>query len=82
MLSEIIFTAKTFTNLKGYNLLHNCTANVIFPNATAVPPAANAMGTFKGYAYVPDSLVSAWKAVSGWSNISSRIKPLSEWTTE
>ena len=78
-LTDIIFTAATFTNLKGYMLFNNTTANLVFPNATAAPPAGGTMGTFKGYAYVPDSLVSAWKVVSGWSNIASRILPLSEW---
>lgn len=78
-LNEIIFTAATFTNLKGWNLLNNCTANLVFPNATAAPPAAQSMGSFTGYIYVPDALVDAWKAVSGWSALASRILPLSEY---
>ncbi len=81
-LTDIILTAATFTNLKGYNLLGgNTTANIVFPNATAAPPAAGNLGTFKGYIYVPDALVDAWKAVSGWSALASRILPLSQWTT-
>ena len=81
-LTDIILTAATFTNLKGYNLLGgNTAANIVFPNATAAPPAAGTMGTFKGYIYVPDALVDAWKAVNGWSALASRILPLSEWIT-
>lgn len=80
-LTDIIFTAKTFTNIKGWSLLSNCTANLVFLNATAAPPAAGTMGTFKGYVYVPDALVDAWKAVSGWSALASRILPLSQWVT-
>ena len=78
-LTDIIFTAKTFTNIKGWGLLSNCTANLVFLNATEAPPAAGTMGTFKGYIYVPDALVDAWKAVSGWSALASRILPLSEY---
>ena len=81
-LTDIVFTAATFTNLKGYALFNNTTANLVFPNATAAPPAGNNFGSFKGYIYVPDALVDAWKAVSGWSALTSRILPLSEWTTQ
>lgn len=82
-LTDIIFTAATFTNLRGYSMLNNATANLVFPNATAVPPAPNGtLGSFKGYIYVPDALVDAWKAVNYWSSFASRIKQLSEWTTQ
>lgn len=81
-LTDIIFTAATFTNLKGYMLLNNCTANLVFPNATAAPPTGQNMGTFKGYIYVPDTLVDAWKAVSSWSALASRILPLSQWPNQ
>lgn len=81
-LTDIIFTAATFMNLRGWNLLDNCTANLVFPNATAAPPAAGTIGTFKGYIYVPDALVDAWKAVSGWSALASRILPLSQWPNQ
>ena len=80
-LTDIIFTAATFTDLRGYMLFNGTTANLVFPNATAAPPAAGTMGIFKGYIYVPDALVDAWKAVSGWSALASRILPLSQWTT-
>ena len=81
-LTDIIFTATTFTNLRGWGIFNNTTANLVFPNATATPPAGSNMTAFRGYVYVPDALVNAWKAVSGWSNIASMIKPLSEWITE
>ena len=79
-LTDIIFTAKTFTNFRGWSMLNNCTANLVFPNATSAPPAGSAFGNFQGYAYVPDTLVDEWKTVSGWSSIASKIKPLSEWS--
>lgn len=80
-LNEILFLAETFTSFSGYQLFTETTANVIFPNATAVPTAGSTLGNFKGYVYVPDALLNSWKAASNWSAIASRIKPLSEWTT-
>jgi len=81
-LTDIIFTAATFSNLRGYMLFTGTTANLVFPNATAAPPTGQNMGTFTGYIYVPDALVDAWKTVSGWSALASRILPLSQWPNQ
>ena len=79
-LTDIIFLADTFTAFSGYNLINGTNANLVFPNATAVPPSGAGTSGFGGYVYVPDSLVDAWKSL--WSSISSRILPLSEWTNQ
>lgn len=81
-LNEIQFLAERYTNFKGYNLFDNTSANLVFPNAKEVPVPNYTLGNFKGYVYVPDSLVDSWKATSNWSAIASRIRPLSEWVTQ
>lgn len=59
--------------------------SVIFLNITKVPDIQssvfNSSNLTKGnaYVYVPDDLVAEAKAKQYWSNISARIKPLSEW---
>ena len=78
-LTDIIFTAKVFSEFTGYYIYQGTSANIVFPNATAVPPAASNMGTPTGSIYVPDALVDSWKAASNWSRLAAKIKPLSQW---
>ena len=72
------------------NVFQSCShlEAVVFTGATAVVTLSNtnaftgtpiASGT--GYIYVPDALVSSWKAASNWSTYASKIKPLSELPT-
>lgn len=79
-LHDIIFLAAALTRFQGYYLLNNTTANLVFPNATAVPQGAGSLGSFKGYIYVPDALVDDWKVAASWSSLASRILPLSQWS--
>jgi len=79
-LHDIIFLSAALTRFQGYYLLNNTTANLVFPNATAVPQSAGSLGSFKGYIYVPDALVDDWKVAASWSSLASRILPLSQWS--
>lgn len=78
-LTDIIFTAEVFSAFSGYFIYQGTSANIVFQNATAVPPAVSNMGTPTGSIYVPDALVDSWKAASNWSRLAAKIKPLSQW---
>lgn len=65
------------------NMFLNCSAleTVDFSEATTVIPFGTNMfnGASNAYkVYVPDALLTQWKAATGWSDISSHIYPASE----
>jgi hypothetical protein len=62
---------------------------VLFGGATSVPTLSStnafqgtpiASGT--GYIYVPDSLLTTWKAASNWSTYANQIKGIKAWVAE
>ena len=86
---HLIFHAVNIGSMSNTALSQSSTSNpngnVVFLNMSSLPTIAsntfNATSLSKGnaYVYVPDDLVDEAKTKTNWSNISARIKPLSEW---
>ena len=61
----------------GSSLSGNLKYTFVF-DVNAVIPLSNTQYASNHMYYVPDDLVDTYKATSGWSTITSRIKPISE----
>lgn len=74
----------TTTSLQGYSIqpYDASQKNYIIICRAVTPPSLGSNGytTKVTSVYVPDESVSAYKAASVWSGLSSKIKPLSEYT--
>lgn len=88
-LAKVIFHAH-LTSVPSYTF-QSCSSlkYVLFAGATSVPTLSGtnafqgtpiASGT--GYIYVPDDLLTTWKAASNWSTYANQIKGIKAWTPE
>ncbi|MDY5182241.1 MAG: leucine-rich repeat domain-containing protein, partial [Prevotella sp.] len=78
---EFVRLPSTITQI-GISAFYHCTALQTIIVEAITPPTfgSNALTDSNNCTiYVPDESVDAYKAASGWSIYSGRIKPLSEW---
>ena len=70
------------TSIEGY-IVNNCKSLATIVCKATTPPALDSNAWYGATAissyYVPDASVDAYKAATNWSNVASKIKPLSEY---
>jgi hypothetical protein len=82
--TEVIFHCKKMAATNATALSSSYIPYMIFPNlesgATIPSSFFSTTGLSKGGLYVPDNLVSEYKAATNWKTYASYIKPLSSWS--
>lgn len=83
--SNIIIHAKNVSINYANIFSTSYIGHVVFLNMTNIPSIQsstfnnNYLTNRGSYVYAPDDIVESLKAATNWSNIKTRIKPLSEW---
>ena len=85
------YIGKDMSRLKKIDVGEKCTSvpqyfanfnsNAVFIFRSTTPPSlASSSNSYSHLFYVPDESVEAYKTATNWSNMASRIKPISEYT--
>lgn len=84
-LKTVIARCENLSAYGGNQTFYNCPALESFVIYQTTPPVLGwncFMNTDNCIFYVPDTVVDTYKSASGWSNMASRIKPLSSYAGE
>ena len=83
LLRKVIMRCDNLGAIGGIKVFYQCTAlEDVIITQLSIPPVLG-WGTFDGTTcsfYVPDEMVTAYKNATGWSQMASRIHPLSTYS--
>ena len=80
---ELLVFPSTTIDITGYGLIaYRASYDVICKAVTPPSLGSSSYNQVIKSIFVPDSSVDSYKAASVWSNLSSKIKPLSEYSEE